>query len=172
MLSLYDFSDLLFLCTLFLAAITDSCKKKIPNCLLLVGFSSLAVESCIWEKEKLVFSSLAAAGFVLLSMPLWRRSMIGGGDIKLFSLLFFWAPDMRGLQILFLSLLCAAAHGIYRLYRYKRFRERTAKLWRYCMTWSFADAGIRYEEHLDAQNTAGIPLAVSLLAGTVLAFLL
>lgn len=162
----FNVCDLLFLCTLFGAGIMDLWKRTIPNSLLLGSGILLLIGKYCVGSSSLLRAFFCAGLTLILAFPAWQRGMIGGGDVKLCSLLFFWSPDLRGLEAFFLALLCAAAYGLYKLCRQGLFWIRISYFWTYVKNACFSnERQIYYERERDGDAPV-IPLAVSLLIGT------
>lgn len=73
--------DVLVSAALAIAAASDLASRRIPNVLVLtVGLLGLAVSA---GSHQLLSGVAAAVVCLCLTTPLWRRGLLGGGDVKL-----------------------------------------------------------------------------------------
>lgn len=73
--------DALVLAALAIAAASDLASRRIPNVLVLtVGLVGLTVSA---GRGQLLSGGAAASLCLLLTVPMWRRGLVGGGDVKL-----------------------------------------------------------------------------------------
>lgn len=119
-------------CLLFLAAVCDVKKRKIPNAVILTGWL-LSLLLRFWQEGMTgIFKSLAsmavilAAGFLLF----WIRAM-GAGDVKLWSVI----GGMHGISYFFhvfvVMLVLTGSWSFVRLWRNKMLKQRFAYAWSY-----------------------------------------
>lgn len=114
---------------LFLAALWDFYRGKIPNILLLAGGSYglirlLLVQNMVTHIPGIVFP-------IVLLFPLYKIGVIGAGDIKLFSLLGFYFTFMETIFCIFTAFIIGAVISALSIIRYGNFVERMTYLFSY-----------------------------------------
>lgn len=121
------------LCALLTAACGfDYCKRRIPNCLIVmmaaVGFASR------YGKEGMS-GIFAYAGETLLVMallyPFFKIGTLGAGDVKLFGVTAGYLPFKKILFFSFVSMLIAAIISLFKLLRKRNLKERLSILFVY-----------------------------------------
>ena len=115
-------------------AVSDLRTKRIPNTLILCGFSgALLIRTVlVLVSSGSLSSGLSAvfdgcAGFLLpwlLLGPLAALKMFGGGDVKLLSVIGLWQGCVECLFILWYSLLIAAAWSVILVIRRRNLVQR------------------------------------------------
>jgi len=117
------------------AAFSDLAEGKIPNRLIGFGFVSFlccavvsTVHSCFFGEGTEIQTALCSHGIpsvtaavlsaaICLGLPvLWKLRLLGGGDVKLFWLLFLFLPGVPGIICFFLSFLFAFPAALYGWY--------------------------------------------------------
>jgi prepilin peptidase CpaA len=76
-----------FITLLFSAAISDLRERRIPNSLIALGLSLALGLSIVHPNFTILESLLGAMVGLLVFLPLYLLRLIGGGDVKLFSVL-------------------------------------------------------------------------------------
>lgn len=85
---------------LFLAACTDFKSYRIPNRLIVTGYLLGLIYQIIWsDQNKFYLYPLYAFFILLLTIPLFRFGVIGGGDCKLFSVCAMFTGIVRTISI-------------------------------------------------------------------------
>ena len=107
---------------LLLAAVWDFFLRRVPNVLVLL-FLLCRFPLC---RDVPSGMSCAADGlFILLILiPLWRRQMIGGGDVKILAVTGMYAGLRLWFSFFFFSLILAGAGGLFRILLSGTFRSR------------------------------------------------
>lgn len=119
----------LILFILFLAASASDLKRfRVKNGILLAG--ALLVTLMHLCNLPAVDGGLLLGGlFVLMQYCLFRLGLGGGGDVKMYLLVLYAWPSMRGVRVMLLSLAAAAALSVGRLITDRGlFKRRMQKL--------------------------------------------
>lgn len=124
---------MVILCLFLTAAcLTDYCKGRIPNELLLTMGAFGAAESFRGGgAESVLYFIMKAVLVAMLLYPIFRIGAIGAGDVKLFGICSGFISKDRVLYFLFFSMLAAAIFSIIKMCIKKNFRERLHFLCRY-----------------------------------------
>lgn len=150
----------LFVLLLFLslAAAWDLSLHRVPNGLILTGWLvGLGFSPGI--------SYLGQSALPVLALfPLWKRRMIGGGDVKLLAMLCGWLGIQAGFLCFFYSLFFAGGIGICRLLLHRSVWIRISYFFHYWKSGA-ARRALPYEGPERAK--AELPFAAALLAGTL-----
>lgn len=114
---------------LFLAAILDFYRGKIPNILVFIGccygmIRLLYYQDMIYHIPGVLFP-------VIILFPLYKIGVIGAGDIKLFSMLGFYFTFMETIFCIFMTFVLGAVVSIIFFMRYENFLERMTYLFSY-----------------------------------------
>lgn len=131
---------LLFI-TLFWAVWSDIRSLRIPNRIILTGYGGGVVYHIvrqIWQSgELLIFKSdhiveiceyvLAAFALLLLLIPLFKFRVIGGGDVKLFSVCGIYTGFQGGIIIILYALFIGAVISVFSL-AYRRFFSKVSEV--------------------------------------------
>ncbi len=120
---------IVLLLLLFLAAVLDFYRGKIPNLLILIGCGYGMIRLLYYRD---VFKSIPGILFpVVVLYPLYKIGVIGAGDIKLFSMLGFYFTFIETTFCIFLSFVLGAMVSVVSFIRYENFLERMAYLFSY-----------------------------------------
>lgn len=124
---------LAFLCAFLTAACGfDYCKRRIPNCLIVMMAAVGFVFRCGKEGVNGIF---AYAGETLLIMtllyPFFKIGTLGAGDVKLFGVTAGYLPFKKILFFSFVSMLIAAIISLLKLLRKKYLKKRLSILFGY-----------------------------------------
>lgn len=107
--------DALVLAALAIAAASDLASRRIPNVLVLTaGLLGLAVSA---GRHQLVSSVAAAIVCLCLTVPMWRRGLAGGGDVKLAAAAAAWVGLGHLLSFGLVVALCGGALSLLALLR-------------------------------------------------------
>ncbi|MGN1314500.1 MAG: prepilin peptidase [Lachnospiraceae bacterium] len=110
---------------LFLAAVWDLKKKKIPNLLIAGGFLIGLGRMPGIGNAASIFDYLPGILLpVLICFPLFLTGTLGAGDIKLFSLMGCYLLPEDVLNCMWISFLVAGIASLYRLLRKRCFGQR------------------------------------------------
>ncbi len=146
---------------LMVAAYTDIRNRLIPNWISLLLVAGICFLSLV-NAEQIDFFDHLMWGVVTLCclMPLFAFGKIGGGDVKLLSVLTMWAGPISGMEFLFSTTLVGAGLSI--LVLSPGFRI----LW----DWGHAHAGFQ-EDILLFPTRDSIPYAIAIsVAGSAMIF--
>lgn len=114
---------------LFLAAVWDYYRGKIPNNFILIGCCYGMIHLLHYED---ILKFLPGIFFpIIVLFPLYKIGVIGAGDIKLFSMLGFYFPFMESMFCIFISFLIGAFISVISFIRYENFLERMTYLFSY-----------------------------------------
>lgn len=114
---------------LFLAAVMDFYKGKIPNLLILTGCCYGLIRMIYYQD---VIKSIPGIVFpVIILFPLYKIGVLGAGDIKLFGMTGFYFTFMETMLCAFLSFVLGAIFSVISFVRYENFWERMTYLFSY-----------------------------------------
>lgn len=132
-MNVFFYATLLFLFSA--AAFSDLTEGKIPNRLIGFGFVSYlycaivsTLYECFFGEGTGVLTAMYSHGIpsvtaavlsaaICLGLPaLWKLRLLGGGDVKLFWLLFLFLPGVPGMFCFFLSFVFAFPAALYGQY--------------------------------------------------------
>lgn len=153
--------DAAVLVTLAIAAASDLASRRIPNVLVLTaGLAGLAVSA---GRHQLLSSVAAALVCLGLTVPVWRRGLAGGGDVKLAAAAAVWV----GLDHLFaFGLVVALGGGVLALVALLRASSAERRLVRANATASLATSRITVARSPGTSIPYGVAIAVG--AGLVM----
>ena len=114
---------------LFVAAVFDFYKGKIPNVLILTG-CCYGLVRIIWYQEVIKFIPGILLPVVIL-FPIYKIGGIGAGDIKLFAMMGFYFTFKETVFCISLAFILGAAFSVISFIRYKNFMERITYLFSY-----------------------------------------
>lgn len=143
------------------AAYTDIRKRLIPNrisLLLIAGFCLLSLT----DAERIDFFAHLSWGAITICclLPLFAFGKIGGGDVKLLSVLTMWGGPIGGLEFLFQTTLLGAGLSVLVL----------SPVFRSIWDWGHAHAGFQ-EDLLIFPTRESLPYAVAIsIAGSVMIY--
>ncbi len=147
----YALCDLLLLCFVTAAAVSDLIRRKIPNLLVLSGIlAALALHVWLWPHEVApLWLGGMATGFFLF-LPLYVLRGMAAGDVKLIAMVGAFAGPWPVLQICFATFVLGGVMAVLMItYQGK---------WRACLR------NLRQLLWPMIARTAGIPLAPAALA--------
>lgn len=146
---------IVLLLVLFLAAVLDFYRGKIPNLLILVGCCYGVIRLLYYQD---IFKSIPGIIFpVIVLFPFYKIGVIGAGDIKIFSMLGFYLTFMETIFCIFLSFVLGAIVSVISFIRYENFLQRMTYLFSYLKD-CFLKGYFRYY-YLDSE---GKPISHSL----------
>ena len=114
---------------LFVAAVLDFYKGKIPNVLTLTG-CCYGLVRMVWYQEILKFIPGILLPVVVL-FPVYKIGGIGAGDVKLFAMLGFYFTFRETVFCIWLAFVLGAVISVISFIRYKNFMERMTYLFSY-----------------------------------------
>lgn len=114
---------------LFIAAVFDGIKGRIPNVLLIFG-ALFGIFRLLYYRDFLSCLPGILLPMILL-FPLYRIGVLGAGDIKLFGVLGFYFPFMENCFCIFIAFVLGAAASIFYFIRHENFYERMSYLFSY-----------------------------------------
>ena len=158
--------DYVFILTLFLVAVCDISKRKIPNIILITG--TLLLFAAGGEGFFLEEGLLTAVFAMALLFPLFLFRMAGAGDIKLVAFVFLAQGAEKGMKICVFALAGAALFSGIRLFQSKRAVERFMYFFSYvksCVNGVFP--GPYYVSERDGRDIT-LPFALFVLSGGLL----
>ena len=147
----YALCDLLLLCFVTAAAVSDLIRRKIPNALVLSGIvAALALHVWLWPQQVApLWLGGMATGFFLF-LPLYVLRGMAAGDVKLIAMVGAFAGPWPVLQICFATFVLGGVMAVLMItYQGK---------WRACLR------NLRQLLWPMIARTAGIPLAPAALA--------
>ena len=147
----YALCDLLLLCFVTAAAVSDLIRRKIPNALVLSGIvAALALHGWLWPQQVApLWLGGMATGFFLF-LPLYVLRGMAAGDVKLIAMVGAFAGPWPVLQICFATFVLGGVMAVLMItYQGK---------WRACLR------NLRQLLWPMIARTAGIPLAPAALA--------
>ena len=148
----YALCDLLLLCFVTAAAVSDLIRRKIPNALVLSGIlAALALHAWLWPHQVApLWLGGMATGFFLF-LPLYVLRGMAAGDVKLIAMVGAFAGPWPVLQICFATFVLGGLMAVLMItYQGK---------WRACLR------NLRQLLWPMIARTAGVPLAPAALAG-------
>lgn len=99
--------DAMVSAALAVAAASDLASRRIPNVLVLTaGLLGLAVSA---ERHQLVSGLAASIICLCLTVPMWRRGLVGGGDVKLAAAAAAWVRLDHLIAFVLVVALCGGA---------------------------------------------------------------
>lgn len=114
---------------LFLAAVLDVYRGKIPNILMITGYCYGLIRLVYYQD---ILKSIPGILFPLIVLyPLYKIGVMGAGDIKLFSMIGFYLTFMETIFCIFTAFILAALVSVLSFIRYKNFLERMTYLFSY-----------------------------------------
>ncbi len=153
--------DALVPAALAVAAASDLASRRIPNVLVLtVGLLGLAVSA---GSHQLLSSVAAALACLCLTVPMWRRGLVGGGDVKLLAAAAAW---VRLDHLFAFGLAVALGGGVLSLLALLRASTSERRLVRANATASFATSRITVARSPGTSIPYGVAIAVG--AGLVM----
>lgn len=114
---------------LFVAAVFDFYKGKVPNVLILTG-CCYGLIRMIWYQEVIKFIPGILLPVVIL-FPIYKIGGIGAGDIKLFAMMGFYFTFKETVFCISLTFILGAVFSVISFIRYKNFMERITYLFSY-----------------------------------------
>ena len=147
----YALCDLLLLCFVTAAAVSDLIRRKIPNLLVLSGIlAALALHVWLWPHEVApLWLGGMATGFFLF-LPLYVLRGMAAGDVKLIAMVGAFAGPWPVLQIAFATFVLGGVMAVLMI--------TCQGKWRACLR------NLRQLLWPMIARTAGIPLAPAALA--------
>lgn len=107
--------DAMVSAALAIAAASDLASRRIPNVLVLTaGLLGLAVSA---ERHQLLSGVGAALICLCLTVPMWRRGLVGGGDVKLAAAAAAWVRFDHLIAFVLVLALCGGALSLLALMR-------------------------------------------------------
>lgn len=117
---------------MFMIAIIDYKKSKIPNICILTGMVYGMMYQFLHNgMEGVVFSIIQAFVLFMLFYPFYLVKGLGAGDVKLFMMLGMYFPPQELLNCLFITFLLAAGKCMFSMIRYEKTRNRLLYFMRY-----------------------------------------
>jgi prepilin peptidase CpaA len=153
--------DALVFAALAIAAASDIASRRIPNVLVLtVGLLGLTVSA---GSHQLLSGVAAAIASLCLGVPMWRRGLVGGGDVKLAAATAAW---VRLDQMVAFVLVVALCGGLLSLVALLRASAAERRLVRANATASLATSRIMVARSAGTSIPYGVAIAVG--AGLVM----
>lgn len=157
------------ICILSAAAAMDIKTFRVKNLLIISGFTFGMVLNLL--KPDLTCFMASAAGMLgpIVFMVLYKYSMLGAADIKLFSMTGFYLGFFYGIYAIVLTFLIAVPIALYRLCVKRSLKKRLFHF--YCFLKNFSG----HENHVymdfsDKDNSACIHMTVPLLMAVVILY--
>lgn len=153
--------DALVPAALAIAAASDLASRRIPNVLVLtVGLLGLTVSA---GSHQLLSSVVAALACLCLTIPMWRRGLVGGGDVKLAAAAAAWVRLDHLAAFVLVVTLCG---GLLSLVALLRASSTERRLVRANATASLATSRITVARSAGTSIPYGVAIAVG--AGLVM----
>lgn len=158
---------------LFVAALWDLWKGKVPNKLILFGFFLGLGRIFLSREAEQVLDCLPGVILpVLVFFPLFQIGALGAGDIKLFSLIGCFLPMKEAFSCMVVAFFVAAAYSLLRLL----WKKNLVKRMQYGLSYLYLCFQSRkllayYPRGIEGERIrqeAGIRFSVPVLIGTVL----
>lgn len=113
-----------FIFILLAAAVMDMRSFKVSNRWTAFGFVFGAVIHISCGSPELFISGLAGLAAPMVLLVLYRYSMIGAADIKLFSMAGFYLGFIKGLEFTVITFVLAAVVSLYRVISHQYLKKR------------------------------------------------
>lgn len=120
------------------AALFDLKSYKVPNWYIFIGFLLGFFSHFLEANQQFLLDLSSAALFLICSIPLFLFHVVGGADLKLFSIVFFFLGPQKGIYIFCASFFLAASMAVLVLLRhilvvYSSFKKQNEQ----CNYWLF-----------------------------------
>ncbi|MBR3771007.1 MAG: prepilin peptidase [Clostridium sp.] len=148
---------------LTIAAIQDYRCSKVSNVLIYLGYIISFTYQCIMNNRCLLTWLSGIVVPVILLFLLFYLKMLGAADIKLISMIGGFYGWRFSLYVFALAMLYGAVWSVYKLYRYRNFKERLAILIQYLNTLMVLRRRIPYLKADSSRDSYTIPYSVVIL---------
>ncbi len=142
---------IVLLSLLTVAAVTDLTSHKVNNPVTAAGFAAEGAIHLISPPKIQEAELTLGLMFILIIFMLFVFHLIGGADVKLYSLCVFTYPDSTGLRIIAVSIVLAAVYSVFLIFRENQVSS-------HCVS-----AGST--EKLGLHSRAAVPMAAFICAG-------
>lgn len=158
------------ICILSAAAVMDIKTFRVKNIFIVSGFM-FGIFLNFFQTDWKGFIS-AAAGMLgpFVFMVLYKYSMLGAADIKLFSMTGFYLGFFYGIYAIVLTFLIAALIALYRLCMKRSLKKRLFHFYCFLKNFSKHESNI-YMDFTDKDKSACIHMTVPLLMAVIILYI-